>query len=201
MFPALPPAVQQELTALAGRFDQPLVHFAELDSPELFDPLDNPDRYGEVCMVVRRPDGHLITAKKTFYPPNGHRLLTGGIHHGEAVLDALLRETREETSLDVVVRRFLAAVAYHLPGQPEQPVFYTFAFLLDEMGGTLECVDENEFLEYFREIMPDELPERAQFLASLEPVFSSDLNAEWRAWGRFRAVIHRLVFETLIPTR
>jgi 8-oxo-dGTP pyrophosphatase MutT (NUDIX family) len=200
MFPALSPAVQEELTALSVRFGQPLVHLAELDGPELFDPLNNPDRYGEVCMVVRRPDGRLITAKKTFYPPNGHRLLTGGIHHGEAVLDALLRETQEETGLEVVVRRFLAAVAYHFPGQPEQPVFYTFAFLLDEVGGTLECVDENEYLEYFREITPDELPERAQFLSSLSPVYSPDLNAEWEAWGRFRAVIHCLVFEALFST-
>lgn len=200
MFPALPPAVQEELIALAGRFGQPLVRLAELDLPRLFDPLSNPDRYGEVCMVVRRPDGRLITAKKTFYPLNGHRLLTGGIHHGEAVLDALLRETREETGLEVVVRRFLVAVAYHLPGQQERPIFYTFAFLLDEVGETLECMDEDELLEYFREITPDELLERAQFLASLTHGYSPELVAEWEDWGRFRAVIHRLVWEALFPT-
>lgn len=197
MFQTLPLDVQEELTTLAGHFGRPSVRFAELDIDKLFDPLSNSDRYGEVCMVVRRPDGRLITAKKDFYPTDAYRLLTGGIQHGEPVMEALLRETQEETGLDVVVRRFLAAVAYHLPGQQDQPIFYTFAFLLDEVGGTLACQDENERLEYFREIAPDELLERAEFLDRLAPGYSPDLATEWQNWGHFRAVIHRAVWEAL----
>lgn len=196
MFTTLPEFVQEELAELAGRFGQPLVHTAELDLKKLFDPLNNPDRYCEVCMVVRRANGQLLTAKKTFYPTGGYRLLTGGIHHGEQVLDGLLRETQEETGLEVVVRRFLAAVAYHLPG--EEPVFYTFAFLLDEVGGVLGCLDEDEQLEYFREIALDELPERAEFLSQLSHSYSPDLDDDWADWGRFRAVIHRQVWQTLV---
>lgn len=193
----LPGEIQAELADLVTRFGQPLVYCAELDTPHLFDPLGNPDRYGEVCMVVRRSNGQLLTAKKDFYPTNGHRLLTGGIHHGEAVLNGLLRETHEETGLEVVVQRFLAAVAYYLPGALEKPVFYTFAFLLDEVGGTLECIDEHERLEYFREIAPDELPERAEFLAHLAHSYSPDLDEDWAHWGQFRAVIHRQVWKAL----
>lgn len=151
-------------------------------------------------MVVRRPNGQLITAKKAFYPEGCNRLLTGGINHGERVLDALLRETQEETGLEVVVQRFLAAVAYYLPGQQKQPVFYTFAFLLDDIGGELGCLDEHERLEYFREITPDELSERAEFLAHLAHSYSPDLglgDSDWAEWGKFRAVIHRLVWEAL----
>lgn len=148
-------------------------------------------------MVVRRSNGRLLTAKKDFYPTDAYRLLTGGIRHGEPIMEALLRETKEETGLEVVVRAFLAAVAYHLPGQPEQPLFYTFAFLLDEVGGTLMCMDEDERLEYFREIAPDELPERAEFFVQLAPGYSPDLDTEWRDWGRFRAVIHQAVWESL----
>ena len=65
-------------------------------------------------MVVRRPNGKLITAKKTFYPPGAFRLLTGGVGHGELIAAALLREVAEETGLDVVVRRFLAVIEYQL---------------------------------------------------------------------------------------
>ncbi len=200
MFTTLADGIQAELVDLATRFGQPSVHFAELDSAKLFDPLNNLDRFGEVCMVVRRPNGQLITAKKVFYPAGCNRLLTGGINHGERVLDALLRETQEETGLEVVVRRFLTAVAYHLPGQQAQPVFYTFAFLLDEIGGELGCLDEHERLEYFREIAPDDLPERAEFLAHLAHSYSQDLGLgddDWAEWGKFRAVIHRLVWEAL----
>ena len=197
MFRALPVEVQNELADLSTRFGQPLVRLAELDIAKLFDPLSSRDRYGEVCMVVRRPGGRLLTAKKTFYPTNGYRLLTGGIHPGEPVLEALLREIGEETGLEVNVNRFLVAVAYHLPTQQESPLFYTFAFLLDEVGGTLECLDPDERLEYFREITVEELSERAEFLDLLQNGYSPDLGVNWSEWGHFRAIIHRLVWETL----
>jgi ADP-ribose pyrophosphatase YjhB (NUDIX family) len=197
MFLALPVSIQEELASLAVFFNQPLICQAELDISPLFDPFSAIDRYGEVCMVIRRPNGRLLTAKKTFYPPDGYRLLTGGINYGEPVLDALLRETHEETSLEVVVRRFLAAVAYHLPGQSQQPLFYTFAFLLDEISGTLQSLDEDEHLEYFREITVEELPERASFFANLAHSYSPDLAGDVADWGQFRAVIHRLVGESL----
>jgi ADP-ribose pyrophosphatase YjhB (NUDIX family) len=112
-------------------------------------------------------------------------------------LDALLREVREETGLEVAVSRFVAAVAYHLADQQASPLFYTFAFLLDETGGTLECLDPDERLEYFREITLDELPERAEFLDHLQSGYSPDLGVDWSEWGHFRAIIHRLVWEAL----
>lgn len=197
MFKALPEEVQRELVVLAERFGQPLVRFAQLEVTELFDPLSSPDRYGEVCMVVRRPGGHLITAKKTFYPTNAYRLLTGGIHPGEPVLDALLREVHEETGLEVVVDRFLGAVAYHWPGEQASPLFYTFAFLLDERGGTLETLDPEEHLDYFRAIPPEELLEREAFFSHVENEVPRSFGITWDAWGRFRAIIHRLVWEAL----
>ena len=197
MFSALPIEVQSELAELSEQFGQPLVHYAQLDIAKIFDPLSSRDRYGEVCMVVRRPSGHLLAAKKTFYPTNGHRLLTGGIHPGEPVLAALLREVHEETGLEVAVSRFLVAAAYHLPEQRASPLFYTFAFLLDETGGTLGCLDPDEQLDYFREIIPDELPERAEFLAHLSDDYSPDLGVEWSEWGRFRAIIHQLIWQIL----
>jgi 8-oxo-dGTP pyrophosphatase MutT (NUDIX family) len=198
MFTALPSEVQRELASLAEQYGQPRVIFAPLDLSEgLFDPLSSRDRYGEVCMVIRRPAGTLLTAKKTFYPLDGHRLLTGGIHPGEPVLQALLREVHEETGLTVEVRRFLVAVAYHQAGEEQNPLFYTFAFLLDEISGTLGSLDPDEHLEYFREIAPADLPERAAFLDQLADVFSPDLQANWAVWGRFRAIIHRHIWDAL----
>ena len=195
----LPSAVESEVQRLAARFGQPLRWDTLLQNDGLFDPLGKSDRYGEVCMVVRRPNGKLITAVKTFYPPGAFRLLTGGIHHGEPILDALLRETEEETGLQIEVRRFLAVVTYRLPGSdPAQPAtFATFAFLLDEVGGTLHSADPSERLDEFREVTVDELPALADYLASLASEPSSEIHGRWHDWGRFRAVIHRAVFEAL----
>src|SRR2546427_9724952 len=97
-------------------------------------------------MVIRRPNGNVLLAIKTFYPRNAYRLPTGGVRHGERILDALLRETAEETGLETVVRRFLAHVTYRgtaasLGAPPSAPLFNTFAFLLDETGGTPRARD------------------------------------------------------------
>ncbi len=194
MFAAFPAERRAELDALAARFGAPLVRIADL-SGDAFDPVDRLDgRVGEVCFVIRRPNGRLLTAIKTIYPPGAYRLLTGGIGEGEGILDALLRETREETALDVVVRRFLAAVAYR---RSEALAFATFAFLLDEAGGTLASGDPDEQIAEFREIAVADLDAMAAFLEALPARRDARVRGSWRDWGRFRAVIHRAVGEAL----
>lgn len=188
--------IQQELEQLAQQYGQPLVRTVDLGSTNRFDPLDKTDRYGEVCMVIQRPNGRLLTMKKTFYPPAAYRLLTGGIHHGEGVFAALQREILEETGLQTEIRRFLAIAVYRTINTGEVPAFYTFAFLVDEVGGVLGVLDEEEQVEDFREIAPDELPAQAEYLAGLGEQYSKELDRKWSDWGAFRAVIHRLVWET-----
>jgi ADP-ribose pyrophosphatase YjhB (NUDIX family) len=198
MMPFLAQETQAELVTLAERYGQPLARSVDLGQTKQFDPINKSDRYGEVCMVVRRKNGRLLTMKKTFYPTGAYRLLTGGINHGEAVFDALLRETNEETGLEVEVKRFLVAAAYVTAETGDQPVFYSFAFLLDEVGGTLGVIDEDERVEAFLEIEPAELPERAAFLEQIDgPRFSKEVDGSWSDWGKFRAAIHHLVWEAL----
>ena len=198
MFSALSATIQQELTQLAQRYDQPLVRTIHLDIQTLFDPLTARDRYGEVCMVVRRRSGHLITMTKSFYPRGSFRLPTGGINFGENIYDALLRETYEETGLEVNVTQFLAALAYSVPRISTTPVFYTFAFLLDEVSGTLAAIDESERVEAYREILPGELPSLAACLEHVKPEASDEIGGNWHDWGIFRAAIHRAVAERLV---
>ena len=195
-FSPLPQTVQDEIVQLSQRYGQPLERLITLPATKLFDPLNKRDRYGEVCMVVRRQNGRLLTMKKTYYPKEGYRLLTGGIDHGEPIFDALLRETAEETGLEVKVNRFLVAVAYRLTGE-EVPRFYTFAFLLDEIGGTLGVIDEGEQVEDFREIEPDELPAMADHLEHIGANYSKRIEGNWHDWGHFRAAIHTLVYEAM----
>ncbi len=198
MMPFLPQETQNELVTLAERYGQPLVRTVDLGQTSQFDPINKNDRYGEVCMVVRRRNGHLLTMKKTFYPTGAYRLLTGGINHGEAIFAALLRETNEETGLEVEVQRFLVAATYLTDTTGEQPVFYTFAFLLDEIGGALGTIDEDERVEAFLEIEPAQLPEHAAFLEQLDgPRFSKEIDGSWSDWGKFRAAIYYLVWEAL----
>ncbi|HEU5098305.1 MAG TPA: NUDIX hydrolase [Roseiflexaceae bacterium] len=203
----LAPAVETEIASLAARYGQPRRVTAELDGWQ-FSPLTMEDRYGEVCMVVRRPNGRIITAKKAFYPAGAFRLLTGGVDHGEPIADALLREVAEETGLDVVVRSFMAVIEYRsreigdagcgmVSPSPIPHPFATFAFLLDEIGGTLHAHDPGEQIEAFRELELAELPGLAETLESLPDLVDPEIDGSWRDWGRYRAVGHRVIYQAL----
>jgi NAD+ diphosphatase len=191
--------VTRELDELARRFGDPRRVDTTIDD-SFSDPIWKRDRFGEVCMVVRRPNGKVLLSIKTFYPRGAHRLPTGGIHHGESVYEALVRETREETGLVTAPRRFLARISYRALSAPAAvPVFHTFAFLLDEAGGMLGTLDATEQIEEWREIDVRELPRVADFLDDLRTPGTRDIGGDWRAWGRFRAVVHREVYAALTP--
>jgi NAD+ diphosphatase len=187
--------IEDQVAELAARYGPSRRLEVELTGRP-FSPLILDDRYGEVCMVVRRPNGKLITAIKTFYPAGAFRLLTGGVDHGESIAVALLREVAEETGLDMVVRRLLAVIEYRLAMlHPRR--FASFVFLLDEVGGVLAARDEGEQIGAFRELAVDELPALAEVLERVPDEFSQDIDGSWRDWGRFRAVAHRVVYDAL----
>lgn len=196
----LPDDVQREVESLTARYGMPVARVVSVGTVAFWEHHTS-NRTSEVCMVVRRRNGHLLTARKTFYPGDTYRLMTGGVEPGEQVIDALVREIYEETGLEVAIRRFLAVVAYY----PEDAVsrgdcatrFVSFAFLIDEIAGTLGATDPNERLAAYREIMPAELPTLADHLDRLSDVHDEDLGENWREWGRFRAIIHRAVWDAL----
>lgn len=185
----------REVDDLAERLGEPRRVIATIDDA-FDDPIRKRDRFGEVGMVIVRPNGKLLLSIKTFYPRGAYRLPTGGIHHGEGVYDALVREAREETGLDLDVERFLAHIAYRGEREPVT-LFHTFAFLLRERGGTLGALDESEQIEDWREIADGELTSVAAFLDDIRTSGTLDIGGDWRAWGRFRAVVHREVHEAL----
>lgn len=189
-------AFDAELRELGARWGAPARIVAELERVD-FDPIARRDRAGEVCMVVRRASGgRILVSIKTFYPRQGWRLPTGGIHLGEAIADALVREADEETGLDLRVERFLALVEYRRRGIP-RAVFHTAAFLLTELGGTLAPRDADEQIEGYREIEIDELPAIAETLASIPHAAAPAIGGSWSDWGLFRAVAHRAVYDAL----
>lgn len=189
--------VRREIAELSQRYGEPrAIHALIHDGFD--DPIRRRDRYGEVLMAVRRPNGNLLVAIKTFYPRGAYRLPTGGIHHGEGILDAVIRETHEETGLETEVRRFLATISYRGRSTPHAPpLFHTFAFLLDELGGTLGALDKSERIEDWREMSVAELRDQAAVLERIDTEGSAGIGGSWGDWGRFRAVAHRAVADAL----
>ena len=215
----LTPALESEIAALSSRYGQPRRIVAAIPSSAV-QPLNMADRLGEVCMVFRREGGALLTAIKTFYPRGCYRLLTGGVEHGEAIEHALWREVAEETGLSVDGTRFLAVIEYVAQGDeqtrdtrhetrdsasPSAPLaspllaspFATFVFLLDAPRGAPLVSDPHERLEAFREVAVAALPALAAALEAAPDVHSDEIDGNWRDWGVFRAVAHRVVYDLL----
>ena len=187
--------MRSEIAALTQRFGAPVSRDVALDDIG-FDPVGNPSRFAEVCMVIRRPTGNVLLSIKTFYPRGAYRLPTGGIHSDEPILEAVIRETREETGLDLQPERFLAALSYR-DGPAGPPVFHSFAFLLDDRtGAPVTAIDEDEQIESYVEIPISELPAIADRLERI-PADGAGGIANWDAWGRFRSHIHRVVHDAL----
>ena len=191
MFEWLSSAMQQEIDDLTRRYGPAQMRVIEMGSNSY---LLQGSRLYEVCMVIRRPNGRLLTMKKTFYPAGAYRLLTGGIEPGESILEALQREIQEETGLTTTLIRFLGAIVYRMEGRPR---FATFAFLLEETGGVLQTNDPEEYLEAFQEIEIDTLPLIIERLGKLKHSYGSEIESFWDDWGRFRIAVHRLVWECL----
>ncbi len=161
-----------------------------------------PDRVAEVVFAIRRPNGRLLLQTKTFYPPGAYRLPSGSIMAGEPVLAALRREVTEETSLQVTLLRYLAVVTYDIvvadgdPAETRPPTFTSYAFLVQETGGELCTADRDERVAGFREIETGELAGVAEGLEALADSPNPTVRS-WGDWGRFRAIVHRLVWEIL----
>ena len=193
----LPDAHRREIPILAERYGTPRVEVVDLGTNRFAHPGDRRGRPGEVCMVIRRPSDRLLVFRKTFYPPGIHRLPTGGIHADEGIAQALERELYEETGLGIAAVRFLSLVAYRTTAGGADPVTVTYAFLLDDVAGTPVPVDPNEQVEEFRDVEVGDLLSIADQLDGLAPRPAPGLESNWHDWGRFRAVIHRVVWEEL----
>ncbi len=145
------------------------------------------DRRGEVVFCVVRPTGKVITVTCDEYPENIYRIPTGGIGHDEDIFGAVFREVKEELGLEVEIREFAGVIRIRFEHEKEHVMFYSYIFILDEVGGRLlEDASDDEVSE-IREVDKEGL---AQFARSLY-----DLKGKWRDWGKFRYVTTNSVLQ------
>lgn len=82
-------------------------------------------------------DGGIVLVRRSIEPAYGKWVIPGGhVDQGEAVAAAAIRETREETFLDVAIRDLVNVYSY--PGIAVVVVVY----VAEVLGGRLEAGDE-----------------------------------------------------------
>ena len=179
---------EQEIQTLARTLGQPLRRQVEIEiGSELFVSrfLRMADRRGEVVLALERPDGRLLLHRKAHYGEETYRLLSGGIGHDEAIAAAAVRESAEESGLQVEIRRLVAVIDSALRFGDIRLPFVSYVLHVVETGGQLSA-DSTE-IAGFREVWPGDLPDIAAQLRAIP--------GERGYWGRWRAVAHDVVAE------
>lgn len=101
------------------------------------------------CIIVNR--GRVLLLKRAIPPKTGYWHIPGGfVLKNERVRDTVKREAKEETSLDVKIKRFVGF--YDDPKRDSRGHVITFAFLCKPVRGKLKTNYEGSELKYFKKL-------------------------------------------------
>lgn len=136
------------------------------------------DRIGEVVFAVERPNHKFIAVRSREYPEGIFRIPTGGICHGENIVEAVRREVLEELGLTARIVRFIGLYRTKIVNGSDHIWFHSFFFHLQEAGGELLIDATDDEVSEIKEVDADGLNRLSRHLADIEP--------GWKDWGAFR---------------
>jgi 8-oxo-dGTP pyrophosphatase MutT (NUDIX family) len=87
--------------------------------------------------------------------PNTWSLVSGGVEHGESILEGLKREVEEELSIDPSIIDFRFAEKMQIPGR-NKDFYYYQGFTMSEFNVTL-CEENLDFGWFDKDDLPEPL--------------------------------------------
>ncbi len=142
------------------------------------------DRRGEVVFGLLRggPDGRMVVTRAADYPAGVFRVPSGGIAHGETVIDALYREVAEELGLAFKVVAYAGKVEFEFASGAGRVRFPSYCFLLEQAGDAskqpVEAAKDRE-IDSWQGADPDQIQSCVAGLLAL--------TGRWADWGEYRA--------------
>jgi len=108
-----------------------------------------------VDAIIRRGDGKVALIQRK-YEPHGWAIPGGIVDEGESCEDAVVREAKEETSLDVRIVGQLHT--YSDPARDPRKHVVSVVFVCDIIGGEPKAADDAIAIEFFDDFeLPDAL--------------------------------------------
>jgi len=102
-----------------------------------------------VDAIIQRKDNSIILIKRKKAPFKEHWALPGGfIDYGETAEYAAIRETKEETGLDVEIMKLVGV--YSDPNRDPRGHVIAIAFLAREVGGNLVASADAKAVKVFK---------------------------------------------------
>ncbi len=152
--------------------------------------LQSKQKRGEIVLVIQHEETVLLHTK-SFYPAKTWRLLSGGVHYGEDIVLAAMRELYEETGFATNKMHPMGAVFYRFrhKNRKETVPFASYLFWLCSDNIYPQPQDDTEDISGFKWIPYTDLIQISKNLNQLQAV--------WKCWGAFRAIPHKLAHHWL----
>ena len=104
-------------------------------------------------IIIEYADGNIVLVKRKFPPYAGYWALPGGMmDEGETIETTAVREAKEETGLDVTLKKIVGV--YSDPNRDTRGRFVSVTYTASIVGGTLAAADDAA------EIMTTKEPEK-----------------------------------------
>ncbi len=101
-------------------------------------------RAHDVTMLIEGPDGRFALMSKHSYPPGIFRSPSGGVKPGEDLVAGALRESKEETGLNVDLKRFLLNITLDISHAGEVVTWDSYVFHATTQDTVLRPTDLRE---------------------------------------------------------
>lgn len=106
-------------------------------------------RAHDVTMFIRKKDdpSNIVVIRKPFFPPEAFRAPSGAANRGETLEHGAVRESKEETGLDVELTRYLARINARFTSEDRVIDWTSHIFEAQELSGKLDPIDTHEIAE------------------------------------------------------